>query len=738
MPNSRATRQHSSEGRPGIELRDLESARAVYSVPEDDLIGEVMVPAMQASKTVSCMAAFFDSAAFALLAPGLASFINASSGQFRLLISPRLNSEDIASMERAVFSPEQVLEDSATRLFELGFASVSALARHTCECLAYLLASQRLMIRFAYMRSGHLFHPKVWLFNDGSNLVVVHGSSNVTTPGLLWNFEMVSLERPWRGADSAEKAGVFERQFERLWSMGVSGDPLVLDLSVALRYKLLRGETGSTPPTIEEFWNAWKEDDTNGLIPRIGSVHEARFPGYQTTPLARLSIPEGLSFDSGPFAHQGRAVHAWEEAGRRGILALATGSGKTICSLLAATRVSADDRPLLLVIAAPFRPLVAQWYAEIERFGVAPLPLLTLSNVERTDRIDKAIRSLVAGASKVEAAVVTHDYLSTPGLRALLNGIPSTVQTMLIADEVHNLGRAGFIGDPPEGVSLRLGLSATPDRQYDPTGTRKLLEYFGEVVFEFTLAEAIGVCLVPYAYHLHPVALKETEFRKWEELTEQLVRAGFTGSDAEPSESGRMSDRVRRLLIRRRAVLELAEGKLDALRTNLLERGRNSIRHTLVYASDKGRHQLDSVNKLLKSELDLLFHQLTSEESSNREETREILSRFAAGQFGVVTCMRVLDEGVDIPQVTHAYLMASTTVRRQWIQRRGRILRRCDPVNKTSADLHDFVVVPPDLHGGSGRAILRQELERAREFAALASNAGDLGGPFDQITALTH
>lgn len=719
-------------------LRSLDSAKAVYSVPEDDLVGEVMIPAMQASKTLSCMAAFFDSSAFALLAPGLASFVNSSAGTFRLLASPRLEPDDVASMERATKSPEEVLEQAASHLFEGGFANASALAAHTCECLAYLLASQRLSIRFAYMRTGHLFHPKVWLFADEQDIVVVHGSSNVTRPGLLWNFEMVSLERPWRGSDSQEKARAFQEQFERQWSKGPTDDPLVLDLTMALRYKLLQTNKSAVPPTIDDFWKAWREDTDRGLLPRPGKVAERPAGAYESTPAARLRIPDGLRYDSGPYQHQAKAVEAWETAGRRGILAMATGSGKTISSLVAATRVSAEPPPLLLLIAAPFRPLVAQWHAEVERFGVAALPLQPLSNFERTERLSKAIQSLASGVSHLEVAVITHDYLSTPALGALLNDIPAQVQTMLIADEVHNLGRAGFVTRPPDRISLRLGLSATPTRQYDETGTRQLFDFFGDVVFEFSLAQAIGVCLVPYAYHLHPVGLSEAELMEWEQLTEQLLRAGFSSGDSDPSESGAMSDRVRRLLIRRRAVLELAESKLQALRGSLLDGGLASVQHTLIYASDKGRRQLTAVNELLRSDLRLLFHQLTAEESANRQQTAAILSRFAAAEFAAITCMRVLDEGVDIPQVAHAYLLASTTVKRQWIQRRGRILRRCDAIGKTLAHLHDFVVVPPPGGGPSGRAILRQELERAREFATLATNAGDPGGPFDVISSLAH
>jgi superfamily II DNA or RNA helicase len=252
-------------------------------------------------------------------------------------------------------------------------------------------------------------------------------------------------------------------------------------------------------------------------------------------------------------------------------------------------------------------------------------------------------------------------------------------------------------------------------------------------VFEFGLAEAIGVCLVPYDYHLHPVQLADDELDEWDRLTAKLMQAGFSTRD-EGVEEG-ISEEVLALLVKRRAVLEGARAKIGALRREIDKQGRESIRHTLVYCSDKRPEQLIEVNRALL-DMAIFVRQLTAEETSDRRKTALILSSFADGEYQIITCKRVLDEGVDIPQVRQAFLLASSTVRRQWIQRRGRILRRCDAIGKRRADLHDFVVMPPDPRSSSGRAILRQELDRARAFAVLAANAGSPNGPFAQIDAI--
>jgi superfamily II DNA or RNA helicase len=224
------------------------------------------------------------------------------------------------------------------------------------------------------------------------------------------------------------------------------------------------------------------------------------------------------------------------------------------------------------------------------------------------------------------------------------------------------------------------------------------------------------------------VDLGGDELEQWDELTEKLIRAGFMGNDEGTGEDT-LSPDVLSLLVRRRAVLETAAAKVPLLLQLLRAQGTDSVRHTLVYCSDKRPEQLLEVNRELL-DAGFFIRQLTAEETADRAKTHQILEDFAGGQYQILTCKRVLDEGVDIPQVRQAFLLASSTVRRQWIQRRGRILRRCDAIGKTLAHLHDFLVVPPDPRSASGRAILRQERERGRAFAELAANSGSRDGPF--------
>ena len=306
---------------------------------------------------------------------------------------------------------------------------------------------------------------------------------------------------------------------------------------------------------------------------------------------------------------------------------------------------------------------------------------------------------------------------------------------LLVADECHNLGADSFTANPPEHFDYRIGLSATPERQYDDAGTQALQAYFGETCFKFTLEQAIGNCLTEYDYHVHFVELTPSEMEEWNDLTRQI------GTQAWRLEAREPSAYLDNLLRRRRLILETASGKIEALASLIDAQNPRDLRHALVYATDKDPQQLQAVNGLLSARR-LLFHQLTQEETASRPQTNRILSSFQEGVIQILTAKRVLDEGVNIPQIRLAYLLASTTVQRQWVQRRGRLLRTCRAIGKTHADIHDLVVVPPLAAAADqqldrdARRLVRSELDRVWEFARLCRNGPSSDGPYRAVERL--
>lgn len=706
--------------KPSGKLRELTWIRSSYIIPRHDFVKEALIPCLEVSENYRCMAGFFDSGALRDIAPGLAQYIARPAQVMKLIASPYISVEDQTAISQGLNSPEEVLERKLLELCGRPHLDASALAEHTLDCLAYLIASKRLLMKISFVPGG-LFHPKVWLLDQCGDVIALHGSSNVTTPGLRHNVEQVTVSRSWSGEKSQiEQVEELTDEFESLWHRRRSYAE-VMDLPQAVEHELLR-RLPASPPTAEQFWEAWYQDEERGLFKM--DTENATLWTSRSKP---FEIPRGLNYISGDFAHQGQAVEAWEAAGRRGILEMATGSGKTVTALIGANRLFEDSGSLLLTISAPYVPLIEQWRAEAGAFGLtAIVPNDKSSRRARLAAVEGSVRRLNNGVSSVETLVVSHDMLCDAEFQEIIRRCDCTA--MLIGDEAHNLGRDTFIDHPPLSFDARLGLSATPIRQYDVEGTDALFDYFGPVIFEFTLQDAIGVCLVPYEYFVHPVELTESEGHLYADLTNRLRRAGWAGRDGNTD----IRDYVQRLLVRRRSVLEQAEGKLAILEKLLREAGPRDIHHSLIYASAKGRRQLENINRML-IDLGVYFHQITAEETSQPRLAGEVLGAFSSRQLQVLTAMRVLDEGVNIPEIQTAYIVASTTVEREWVQRRGRVLRKCPSIGKLSASIHDFLVLPPSTRDDDTRGILRGELARVEEFASLATNAGARDGAYHVV-----
>ena len=699
-------------------LRDISGMRPLYLLPDDPFVEEVLIPNFSAASAVDSMMGFFSSEVLASLAPGLATFINRLEGRFRLIISPMLRSEDIEAIKGSMTSAESVVHEYLDDLV----MTEDLVQQHTLRCLTWLIRIQRIEIKIALMKDA-LFHPKVWLFRGADDeMTSAHGSSNLTQAGLHKNIEQIAVSTSWSSPEQRYTTEKLHDQFLKMWS-NQDDNCIVVELPVAIKQRLLTTYTSDGPPTEPELRSLYERaalqlGDSSSSSPG-GGRHEDRF-----------AIPPGLLYEDKPFAHQGQAVQAWCDAGYGGVLEMATGSGKTITAMICAHRLYQAQNPLLIVVSAPYIPLIQQWCEEIKSFGISPINLSQASGARgRAEKLGKLRRQIQHGLIDVAALVVTQQTLSTPAFQAELKRF--TCVKLLIADEAHNLGSEGFMVNPPEFFDYRLGLSATPVRQYDEIGTEALFRFLGPVVFRFGIEDAIGNCLVEYDYYIHPVALTKDEMDQWSNLTARIKQNSWR------TESEKQNDLIAKLLRDRRAILENAANKIDALAACLSHEDLRSLRHTLIYTSDKAPAQLESVNALMK-QLGILFHQLTYEETADLSETRRILHTFQEGTLRVLTAKRVLDEGVNIPQIQKAFILASTTVERQWVQRRGRLLRRCEDIGKTHSVIHDFVVLPPGVaeNDDDARNLVRSELVRVQEFARLARNAGKLDGPLRVIDKL--
>ena len=676
-------------------------------LPRYDVARQVLIPGLTLATELRGMFGYFTSGVLVDLAPGLAEYLTRVGARpVRFVVSPEILEDDYKAIEQGTEERIAILERRMMELLGSPQVTASALATHTLACLAWLLASNRLEIRVAFLR--HRYHPKVWLLSDRSGTICARGSGNATGAALHGNIENLDVDCSWVKG-SADRVRTFVEEFEAQWE-NESEFMQVYTLAEAVRNEWLSRYSPEAAPTPHDYEHAFDQD-----LSRRAETSAAERQGL-------FRIPPGIVWRGGQYAHQGEAVSRYETAGRRGVLEMATGAGKTIAALIVAQRLYREQGKLLMVVAAPSTALVLQWAREAQAFGLSPvLPTVAGSRQRKLHLVARALRRLRRGASTVECLIVTNNLLTDEMFRSRLEDV--RISSLLIADEVHNLGAGRFTSNPPEAFAFRLGLSATPIRQFDEPGTAELFNYFGGVVYRYGLDQAIGNCLVPYDYHIHEAQLTGLELEEWFALTERIAANRWRAERDE-------DDFVLQSLYRkRRRLVENAASKIPVLQTVLEEIGPKSLRDTLVYASSKNPDQLREVRAVLAN-LNVRFHQVTQEESAKPQRLQALFGAFANGALQVLISKKVLDEGINLPSIRRALILASTTVEREWVQRRGRVLRRAP--GKDHAAIHDFLVIPPvgELDGvGDPRPLLSSELDRIEGFAELARNATNVDGP---------
>ncbi|MBD1885167.1 DNA phosphorothioation system restriction enzyme [Microcoleus vaginatus] len=422
--------------------------------------------------------------------------------------------------------------------------------------------------------------------------------------------------------------------------------------------------------------------------------------------------------------YQRVAVANWFANQGRGTLKMATGSGKTITALAIATELYNKINLQVLLVICPYCHLVNQWARESEKFGLKPI--LAFDSARRwQNKLAAGLYEVRSGERAFLTIITTNATLMGDSLRSQLRYFPE--KTLIIGDEVHNLGAPRLGESLPRNIGLRLALSATPERHFDEQGTEAILDYFGPVLQpELTLADAIRQkALVHYLYYPILVELTEAETRKYSRLTQKIGWALWGDEQVEEN------DALTTLLMQRARLIGAAANKLTALRELMIHRLDTS--HTLFYCGDgaieggarrNNNRQLTETAKLLGSELGYRVNTYTA--ATPLAERERLRRQFESGELQGLVAIRCLDEGVDIPAIRNAVILASSSNPRQFIQRRGRILR--PHPGKERATLFDMIVLPPDLGRETlevERNLLRKELKRFLEFADLADNAGE-------------
>ncbi len=650
--------------------------RTEYRTGEQDLVADFYEPCLERSIRYDRAAGFFRSTIFVAVGRTLIDFAM-RGGMYRVVCSPRLADEDVEAITKGYADRERIVEQSLREDIDELLASPET--RDRTVAIATLIAVGRMDIRIAFRppQMG-LFHEKLGIFEDQiGGAVSFKGSSNETWNGWhdLGNHESFEVFCSWIPAED-ERIKRHKSYFQRLWEGRVANVATMAVPDGALRLLKSAAKVSLQDVPLQK-------------------------PRHRRRPL---------------LTHQALAVANWEAAGSRGIFEHATGSGKTIAALAVVEKHLAAGLPALILV--PSELLLKQWLEEIER-EIPDVSVLVAGGGKDNWRKPGRVEAFTSAGTDLGRRI-TLATLQTASQPEFRRRIRAGKHLLLVSDEVHRAGSPtnSAIFEVDTGASL--GLSATPRRFSDDIGTQKIFSYFGDVVPPvITLADAINAGrLVPYEYYPHVVRLTASEEEAWSAISREISKEYALSRSGKGKGSVPMTERMRLLLIKRARIIKKAARKCD-LTIEVMSRHFEKGQHWLVYCDDT--NQAREILGALTAR-DFPATEYHTAMSGSPAETLRWFELYG----GILVAIRCLDEGVDIPQASHALILASSQNPREFIQRRGRVLR-IDPNNalKRLAIIHDAIVLPTAISEEEDyTAMVKAELARAIEFAQTAANPG--------------
>lgn len=710
------------------------------------------------AKHFDLMLGFFSSSAINVLSYGFASFLF-NGGKMRLIINNILTTQD----KEAIINGQS---QSIIKAYDLSDIKniheiLSKRDKHFFECLSYLIQHNRLELKIIEPKNGTgISHTKVGIFRDGTDRVSFDGSCNFSKTALIDNLESLTVSCDWDGHVEAAKVDDIEKDFIDTFTekstvvkyldanaiktsiTSVFADNDIVNL-LKDEYDLMEKDDEHYADTVSIALEKAKEKVKELIVK--ASYDKMRKDTH--TPI--------FPFAEGPREYQQIAFENWKANNQVGLFAMATGTGKTITSLNCLLEVYKKTGYYKAIILVPTITLVNQWEQECKRFRFHNIIKVYSKRPSwKTDVDSLQLQEHAYGSEGKVSYVIIATYASfaKDNAFALLNSLSN--KALLIADEAHNMGSGGIRRKIPMiRFKRRIGLSATPDRQYDEVGNAAILKFFGaekRYTYEYSMGEAIhNKVLCRYLYYPHIVWLTDEEMIGYIDLSKQIAKYSYGGElDVD-------NEKLKRLLLLRKQIIHKATNKLNAFReimqTRLVEQG--NLKYTLVYVpegivpDDDGdmfdtREYIEDdpvssklIDKYTSVVRDLGERITVKKFTSNTVDRDSLLADFADGTLQVLTSMKCLDEGVDVPRSEMAVFCASTGNPRQFIQRRGRILRTHD--DKHVAIIHDLVVVPkidPTMESYNlERNLLAGELRRVNNFALLSENFADTSRELDPV-----
>jgi superfamily II DNA or RNA helicase len=692
------------------------------------------------SNRLDLLLGYFSFSAINVLALGFTKFL-ANGGKMRVIANNILAPKDKEAIMQASEPDFEGLID-LTDIRGLNYL-LNDYGKHFFECMAWLIREKRIEIVLVKPKDRKgISHFKSGVFYDENTKVAFTASSNFTAYGMLENSEEVSTFLKWENSRSSKKIEAQEQYFETIFS----GDADFVEyIPVEEAINAVLEEFGGK--TLEEL----ELSQSRLAVLKQTKTRNSRLQKVLST-LEKESTDESVAsprfpFPSGPREYQKEAYEVWVKNNRKGLFAMATGTGKTITSLncvLEDYKLHGFYRFLVLV---PSLPLASQWKKEAaDKFGFHDVIICSSKNSTWEDELRTKGKSLAFGNDTNFCVIATYSTFKGVRFQSAFFGVigKQLDSVTLIADEAHTMGSGGMLRSLPHKIEKRIGLSATPDRVYDAHGTNELERFFDayppKYTFRYTMKEAIEKeVLCRYNYHPIFFELTQNELEVYQNYTERLRK------HIDPK-TGKYKDNsvVNNLLIQRKNVIHKAKNKLPKLQQIINEIGSERFKYGFIYVpegyepdyetiddfdlSDGDAHIIDLYTQFLYKNFKFSLKSFTGE-TKNRDQ---ILDLFSMGKYDAVLAMKCLDEGVDVPRAEYAIFCASTGNPRQFVQRRGRVLRTHK--DKEMATIYDLIAAPlfdkfqleDNDQLETEKNIFRTELRRVINFAALADNCSEL------------
>jgi len=650
---------------------------------DSEPVNKLFIPALCHAVTYDIAVGYFSSTWLRDTAEGIAVFTE-NGGVSRWVISPDLSEKDKQSIQNAddvEYEFENVINNRIEKM-------ISELNCNTRNMLCWLVKDGLMTFKIAVPKNNlsGIFHSKIGIFTDSKqNSVSFNGSYNMTGAAKT-NWETIDIFRSWNDSEKI-RVEIAKQEFEKIWNKR-DKNLAIYEPNEIIISKIAQQAGQDRPYKLKLN----KKITKNGVITLR--------------------------------PYQEKAINEWFNNNGRGMFVMATGSGKTITALSTIIRlfqgIINKGSKIFVLIVVPYKHLLEQWVDEMKIFNINPVKCLGKSK-EWSPILQSKLNSLELGSINSLVAISTNASFSLTKLQSLIK--PITCNFLFVADEAHNLGSQTCLKSLPNNAQFRLALTATPDRKGDLFGTEALKNYFGKIVIEFTLRDAIkNGFLCEYYYYPILCPLTDGEMYEYKEIT-KLIAQEFMRSKEDV-----LTPKIELLLRLRAGILSLAEDKLIQLKKIL--KANYPSKYNLIYsgdAKDEGERHIEMILKIVGNNIGMGVRKFTADESM--DDRKEILDQFSNGEIDAIAAIRCLDEGVDIPRTETAYILASSTNPRQFIQRRGRVLRKA--TGKKYAYIYDFVAIPNILQFTDEnefnieRRMLQAELIRVKEFSETAINSGD-------------